>query len=119
MFMAYIVVTVLAAAANIWAATNDFRRLEWITANLDRLKVPPSWLPTLGILKVLGGVGLLVGFVAPWVGVAAAIGLILFFIGACVSAVRVRWYQHLPYPTVWLLLVAGSLVLRVQTAYPR
>jgi uncharacterized membrane protein HdeD (DUF308 family) len=119
MVTAYIVVTALAAAANIWAATNDFRRLEWITANLDRLKMPRSWLPTLGILKVLGGIGLLVGFVLPWVGVAAAIGLILFFIGACISAVRVRWYQHLPYPTVWLLLAAGALVLRVHTVHPR
>lgn len=119
MFTAYIAVTVLAASANIWAATNDFRRLEWITANLDRLKVPRSWLPTLGILKVLGGIGLLAGLVAPWVGIAAAVGLVLFFISACASAVRVRWYQHLVYPTVWLLLAASSLVLRVHTVHLR
>lgn len=119
MFTAYIAVTVLAASANIWAATNDFRRLDWITANLDRLKVPRSWLPTLGILKVLGGIGLLAGLAAPWIGVAAAVGLVLFFIGACLSAVRVRWYQHLTYPTVWLLLAVSSLVLRVHTVHLR
>jgi uncharacterized membrane protein YkgB len=119
MYTAYVAVTVLAASANIWAATNDFRRLEWITANLDRLKVPRSWTPVLGILKVLGGVGLLVGFAAPWAGVAAAIGLVLFFIGACVFTVRVRWYQHLAFPTVWLVLAAGSLILRVHTVHLR
>ncbi len=115
MFTAYIAVTVLAACANIWAATNDFRRLEWITANLDRLRVPRSWLPALGILKVLGGVGLLAGLAAPWVGIAAASGLVLFFVGACAFTLRVRWYQHLAFPTVWLLLAASSLVLRVHT----
>jgi DoxX-like family len=119
MFAAYIAVTVLAASANIWAATNDFRRLTWITANLDRLKVPDSWLPTLGILKVLGGLGLLAGFAAPWIGVSAAIGLVLFFIGACAFTLRVRWYQHLVYPAVWLVLAASSLVLRVYTVHLR
>ncbi len=115
MFAAYIAVTVLAATANLWAATNDFRRLEWVVANLDELKVSRSWLSTLGALKALGGLGLLAGLVAPWIGIAAAIGLILFFIGACAFTVRVRWYKHLVYPTVWLMLAAGSLVLRIST----
>jgi DoxX-like family len=119
MLTAYIAVTVLAAAANIWAATNDFRRLEWIVANLDRLKVSRSWLSTLGTLKVLGGLGLLAGLAAPSIGVAAAVGLILFFIGACALTVRARWYNHLVYPTVWLLLAASSLVLRINTVHLR
>ncbi|MGB7137519.1 MAG: DoxX family protein [Acidobacteriaceae bacterium] len=116
MFSAYLAVTILAAAANIWAASNDFRRLDWIVANVDRLGVSPSWLPTLGILKVLGGVGLLVGLAAPSIGITAAAGLILFFIGAFVFALRVRWYGHLLYPAVWLALAAASLALRIGTA---
>lgn len=119
MSVAYIVVTVLAAAANIYAATNDLRRLEWIFANMDRLGVPHSWLPALGILKASGALGLLVGFAVPLVGVGAAIGLVLFFVGAIIFTLRARWYIHLPYPALWLLLAAASLVLRVATTYPR
>jgi hypothetical protein len=41
MFAAYIIVTILAAAANLYAASNDFRRVEWILAAMTRLGEPP------------------------------------------------------------------------------
>ena len=62
MFIAYIIVTVLAAAANIYAATNDFTRPDWLLANMNKLGVRKSLLPTLGILKAAGAVGLVIGF---------------------------------------------------------
>ena len=34
MFTAYVLVTVLAAAANIFAAANDFTRAEWLLADI-------------------------------------------------------------------------------------
>jgi len=37
MFVAYVIVTLLAAAANIYAATNDFMRPDWLLANMNRL----------------------------------------------------------------------------------
>lgn len=113
MFTAYAVVTILAAAAAFYAATNDFRRLEWVLANMNRLNIPGSYLSTLGVLKIAGALGLLVGFALPSIGIAAGIGLVLFFIDAIVFTLRARWYSHLPYPIIWLLLVVGSLVLRV------
>ncbi len=61
MFAAYIIVTVVAAAANIYAATNDFTRPEWLLANMAKLGVPESSLTTLGVLKAAGALGLLVG----------------------------------------------------------
>jgi hypothetical protein len=33
MFFAYVIVTILAVTANIYAATNDFRRLDWVLAH--------------------------------------------------------------------------------------
>jgi DoxX-like family len=113
MFAAYIIVTILAAAANLYAASNDFRRVEWVFDAMIRLGVPHSQLSVLGVLKVAGAVGLLVGIGVPAIGVAAAVGLALFFVGAVVTAVRARWYAHLPFPAVWLLLAVGSLVLRL------
>lgn len=116
MFTAYIFVTILAVAANLYAATNDFRRLEWVLANMNRLGIPSSYLSTLGALKTAGALGLLAGFALPSAGIAAGIGLVLFFVGAIVFTLRARWYSHLPYPALWLLLAVGSLVLRVTTA---
>jgi DoxX-like family len=82
MFAAYVMITVLAAAANTYAATHDFTRPQWLLTNMSKLGVPDSWLTPLGILKAAGALGLLVGIGVPWIGTAAAVGLTLFFVGA-------------------------------------
>jgi hypothetical protein len=114
MFAAYVVVTLLAAAANGYAAYVDVTRAGWVLDNMSRLGVPHPWLPKLGALKAAGALGLLVGFAVPAIGVAAATGLVLYFVGAVVTVLRARWYAHL-YAAVWLLLAVGSLALRIAT----
>ena len=47
------------------------------------------------------------------IGIAAALGLGLFFVGAIVVVMRVRWYSHLPWPTTYLLFAIESLALRL------
>ncbi|MCI2420911.1 DoxX family protein [Saccharopolyspora sp. K220] len=111
MFTAYVVVTVLAAAANAAAATVDFLRAEWVLGNMTKIGVPHSWLFPLGVLKATGALGLLVGLAVPQIGIAASTGLVLYFVGAIITVVRARWYPHIRYPTSFLLLSAGSLVL--------
>lgn len=113
MFKLYVAITILTAAANLYAASNDFRRVDWILASMDRLKLPYSQLFPLGALKAAGALGLLAGIFIPSIGVAAATGLVLFFLAAIVFALRVRWYSHLPFPAVWLLFAAAALALRV------
>lgn len=112
MFTVYVGVTLLAAAANVYAASNDFRRVGWVLDNMDKLGIPRSWLFTLGALKTAGAVGLLVGLAIPGVEIVAAACLFLFFLGAIASTLRVHWYSHLPFPATWLLLAVGTLVLR-------
>jgi hypothetical protein len=113
-FAAYVVVTLLAAAANGYAAAVDVTRAEWLLDNMTRLGVPHPWLPTLGALKAAGAVGLLVGIAVPAVGVAAAAGLVVYFVGAVGTVLRARWYGHF-YAALWLLLAAASLALRLAT----
>jgi hypothetical protein len=69
----------------------------------------------LGALKAAGALGLLVGIAIPLIGVAASAGLVLFFVGAIFSAMRARWYAHIPYPATFLLLAVGSLFTRLAT----
>lgn len=111
MFTAYLAVTVLAAAANTYAATIDFTRDERVIINMTRVGVPHSWLFSLGALKAAGALGLLVGIGVRLIGVAASVGLILFFVGAIVFHMRAHWYSF--YPVAFLLLAVGSLALRL------
>jgi hypothetical protein len=114
MFTAYVVVTVLTAAANTFAATVDFTRPAWLVANMAKARVPQSWLFPLGALKAAGALGLLVGIAVPPLGVAASVGLVLFFIGALITHVRAR-YWDVAAPVAFLLLAVSSLVLRAST----
>ena len=113
MFTVYIIVAILTAAANIYAAAVDFRRPQWVLDNITKWGGRRSWLFTLGALKAAGAVGLLVGIGVPLVGVAAAIGLVLFFVGAIAVVIRAQWYAHLAWPSTYLLLAVGSLALRL------
>jgi hypothetical protein len=113
--MAYIVVTILTAAATGYAASNDFTRPAWLLENMKRLDIPQSWLRTLGVLKAAGAVGLLAGIALPRIGIASGVCLVIFFLGAIVFTIRARFYAHIPYPLVWLVLVTASLAFRVMT----
>lgn len=113
MFTVYVVVTIFAAAANTYAAIVDFRRPQWVLDNMTRWGGSHSWLFPLGSLKATGALGLLVGMGVRPIGVAAAIGLVLFFVGAITVVMRARWYSHLPWPATYLLLAIASLASRL------
>lgn len=111
MFTAYVVVTVLAAAINAYAAYVDFTNADWILENMTSYGVPQSWLFLLGVLKAAGTLGLLVGIGIPLIGAAAAVGLVAYFIGAIVTVMRARCYSHIGYPVVFLVPPVASLAL--------
>jgi hypothetical protein len=92
-FTAYIVVTLLAAAANTFSAALDFIRYKQILTNMARVGVSESWITMLGTLKAAGALGLLIGIRVPLIGIAAAVGLVLFFVGAIVTHLRARDYS--------------------------
>jgi DoxX-like family len=109
---AYVIVAVLTALALTLSAGATLIRHEKVLENMDRAGVPRSWLTMLGTLKALGALGILVGLGVPLIGAAAAIGVILFFVGAFITHLRARWYSF-GFPGVFFLLAVGSLVLRV------
>ena len=114
MFTAYLIATVLAAAANIFSATLDFIRFKQILINMAKVGVSESWLTMLGALKAAGALGLLVGIRVPLIGIAAAVGLVLFFVGAIITHLRGRDYSF-GLAIVFLLIAVAALVLRVAT----
>jgi DoxX-like protein len=117
MFVAYVVVTIVTAAANIYAATADFTRPAWLLHNMSKLGVPESRLPTLGMLKAAGAVGLLIGLAVPSIGAAAAIGLILFFVAAITTHLRAGDHSF-GIAVMFLLLAVAALVLTMYVRKP-
>jgi DoxX-like family len=82
---------------------------------MTKVGVPQSRLVVLAALKAAGALGLLVGLGAPLIGVAAAAGLVLFFVGAIITHLRGHEYS-LAYPAASLLLAVGSLGLRLASS---
>ncbi len=115
MFLAYVIVGVLLALVLSASATFTFARNPAITATMGKVGVPDSWLPRLASLKAAGAVGLLVGLAVPFIGAAAAVGVVLFFIGAVVVHVRAKDKEFAP-AVVLMLLAAAALVLRLISA---
>jgi len=113
MFTAYVVVTLLAIAANTFSGVAALVHFKPILPGMAKAGVPESWLTVLGILKTAGAVGLLLGLIGvPLIGTAAAIGLILFFIGAIITHLRARDYsQQFGLAIGFLLLAVATLVL--------
>jgi hypothetical protein len=108
----YVVVTVTTAIVTAAVAIADFIPAGFVLENSAKVHVPRSWLPMLGALKIAGAVGLLVGLVGPpAIGIAAATGLVLYFIGAMIAHLRARVLYNIAFPGAYLGLSAASLVL--------
>ena len=111
MFSAYVVVTLMAIAASTFVAIANFMRLKFVLITADKVGVPRSWMTVLGSLNAAAALGLLVGLIgAPLIGTAAAVGLVLYFVGAIVTHLRARDYSIGP-AAAFLVLAVAALVL--------
>ncbi|WP_330932460.1 DoxX family protein [Spiractinospora alimapuensis] len=110
---AYVILTLVAAAMVGFSAGALYLNASVVTAGLVRYGVPRSWWPWLATAKALGAVGLLVGLAVPAVGVAAGIGLVLYFTGAVATIVRARVFTHVPVPLFYAAPVVAALALGV------
>lgn len=90
MNIAYVVVTIVVALANSYAAVLNFAGAESVKVAASKVRVPREWMMPFGILLALGAAGLLAGFAVPVLGTAAAIGLVGYFIAAVSAHIRVR-----------------------------
>jgi hypothetical protein len=109
-----IVVTVTTAIVTAGIAVADLVPAGFVLANSAKVGVPRSWLPALGAVKLAGAGGLLVGLLGlRALGIAAAVGLVLFFVGAMVTHFRARVLYNIAFPGAFLCLSAASLALMV------
>jgi DoxX-like family len=130
MLTAYAIVGALLTAYLTFSATAEFARIRPVMAAMAKADVPQSWLPTLATLKAAGALGLLVGIVVPLtglstgiqtaatiIGAAAAVGVILFFVGAVITHLRAHEPLTAFAPaSVFLLLAVTTLGLGLAAA---
>jgi len=112
MYATYLVITILAALANGYAAALNFVGAESVKLVADRVQVSRAWMVPLGTVLASGAVGLLAGFAVPALGTAAAIGLVLYFVCAVSAHLRVRDRQ-IGGAVFFLLLAAAALTTGV------
>jgi hypothetical protein len=119
MYTAYVVVTLLAIAANTFSGVAALVHFQPILPGMAKAGVPESWLTfPIGTLKTAGAVGLLLGVIGvPLIGTAAAVGLILFFVCAIYTHMRAGDYSpQFGLAIGFLLLAVAALVLDLATA---
>ncbi|MEW2521552.1 DoxX family protein [Actinacidiphila alni] len=108
----YVIVTLVTVLATGAEAVACFARAAFVVGNSAEVGVPPAWLPRLAALKIAGAAGLLLGLagVRP-LALAAATGLVLFFVAAVAAHVRARVFHNIAFPAGYLALAAATLAL--------
>jgi hypothetical protein len=112
MYIAYLAVTSLAALMNGYAALMNFIGAEFVKVVADKVQVSQKWMVPFGILLAAGAAGLVVGIAVPALGVAAAIGLVAYFMCALGAHVRVR-DRNVGGAITFLLVAVAALVTEV------
>ena len=115
MFIAYVVVAVLLSLLLLVSARGDITRDPKITEQLKAIGVRDSWFLPLGLVKIAGALGLLVGIAYRPLGIAAAIGVVLYFLGAVITHVRAGDKKGVGVPAVIMLFSVAPLVLGIAT----
>lgn len=108
MSTAYLTVTLMAVAANGFSGIAALLQMQAIVPGMAKAGVPVSWLRfPIGTMKTAGALGLAAGLAFRPLGVAAAIGLVLFFVCAVYTHIRASDYSPQFY------LANGFLALNV------
>jgi uncharacterized membrane protein YphA (DoxX/SURF4 family) len=114
MFIALVIVTALLSAMAVASAVMKLRKAEQVISTIHgTVGVPMRFLPALAALEIAGALGILLGLAVEPLGIAAATGLVLYFLGAVIGHLRVGDSKGAGQPVLPLLLSVAVLVLRI------
>jgi hypothetical protein len=117
MFIALAIGAVLLAAMCVSSASMKLSHHERAVAITGgTVGVPLRLFPVLASLELAGVAGILIGLWLEPLGIAAAAGLVAYFIGAVTGHLRVGDTKNLTMPLPPLVLSIAVLVLRLVTA---
>jgi hypothetical protein len=113
MFVVSAVVSTLLAAALAYAAVRKLSHRPEVVRSYSRVGVPEDRLDHLAVILLAGAAGLLVGLAWAPIGIAAAIGVIVYFLLAVAAHVRADDLQNVATPVVIELVAVAALVLQL------
>jgi hypothetical protein len=113
MAIAYLVVTAVFAVICVCSATLKLVGNPMVVQVIhETVGVPMKYLPLLAACEIAGALGLVAGYWYPPLGLAAAIGLVTYFVGAVVSHLRVGDFTGVGNAAFMLGLAVAALFLR-------
>ncbi|MGH9547212.1 MAG: DoxX family protein [Terriglobales bacterium] len=116
MNIAYLVITILLAAMAAFSGLGKIRRdPHQVRVIHEIVGVPLNYFPLLAAGEFAGALGLVLGIWWPLLGAAAGLGLVLYFVGATVSHLRVGDVKGIGPPAFMLVVAAAAFVLRLLT----
>jgi hypothetical protein len=114
MFIAYAVVAIVLSLALVASGRLKLTHETRVVEGIGGLGVPLSWFPALALAEIAGALGLIIGLWVPAIGIAAGVGVVLYFIGAVATHVRAH-DRGLVTPAVIGLVAAVTIALRIAT----
>jgi hypothetical protein len=113
---AYRVIAILLAAMLVFSGLGKIRRdPRQMRVVHEIIGVPLKYFTLLATCEFAGSLGLVLGIWWPPLGVAAGIGLVLYFVGAIVSHLRVGDVKGIGPAAFMLGAAAGALATRIVT----
>ena len=105
------VVSILLAALLVYAAVRKLSHRPEVIATYTRVGVPEDRLDGLAWILLTSAAGLVAGLFWEPIGVAAGVGLVVYFLLAVAAHIRAGDARNLPTPVAMELLAIASLVL--------
>jgi uncharacterized membrane protein YphA (DoxX/SURF4 family) len=116
MGIAYLVITILLAAMATFSGIGKIRRDARIVQVIHEvLGIPLKYFPPLAACEFAGALAVVLGIWWPLLGMAAGIGLVIYFLGASVSHLRVGDVKGIGPAAFMLVVAAAALALRLLT----
>jgi uncharacterized membrane protein YbjE (DUF340 family) len=116
MFVAAITVSLVLATLLAVTAMRKLSHTENVVRSYARAGVPEEMLNYLAAILIAGALGLIIGLYWAPLGIAAAIGLVLYFLVAVAFHIRADDTARLPTPVTFGILAVAALVLRIATS---
>jgi hypothetical protein len=103
-FTACVFVSVLFSIMLLLSAMGKLTKMTKVVESLTLVGVKPEQFVILAALEVAAAAGIIIGFWAAPLGIAAGIGAVLYFIGAIMAHLRIKDTKGLTGPLVPLML---------------
>ena len=114
--IAYVVVAILLALMMGVSASGKLMRIQGAVQTIHGVVgVPLKLFPVLAALLIAGAIGLIAGIFRPKLGVAAAGGLVLYFIAAMIGHVIVGDFAGIKAPITPFVMAVAALALRLRS----